>query len=234
VRPQGNGTFVTPIKTCYTVPVIAEYMQYNYHCNRLIILNLEHVFIFKCCVFIYAFVYYKTGKIEENISTKIIQICMHYDHIWLHLLKGLELEFLWSYLEPLPFANGEVEVGFWAGLYIFILFYFIWNTETFKNRDPLTIYMYCTVYDTFSIFTKKTCEECKNIFLQKVKVKWLLNIAETYKVLGLPYLGISDLNIENVSDTVQYMYIVNGSLFLNVSVFHFVPVYVHKCLSVGW
>jgi hypothetical protein len=38
-----------------------------------------------------------------------------------------------------------------------------------------------------------------------------LNIAETYKVLGLPYLGISDLNIENVSDTVQYMYIVNGS-----------------------
>ena len=34
---------------------------------------------------------------------------------------------------------------------IFLL-YFIWNTETFKNRDPLTIYMYCTVSDTFSIF----------------------------------------------------------------------------------
>jgi hypothetical protein len=44
-----------------------------------------------------------------------------------------------------------------------------------------------------------------------------LHIAETCKVLGLPYLGISDLNIENVSDTAQYMYIVNGSLFLNVS-----------------
>ena len=62
-----------------------------------------YFFIFKCCVFIYAFVYIKillcvniglTGTIEENISTKIIQICMHYDHIWLHLLKGLELEFL--------------------------------------------------------------------------------------------------------------------------------------------
>jgi hypothetical protein len=62
-------------------------------------------------------------------------------------------------LEPLPFArydllllltNGEVEVGFLSRIYFY--FYFIWNTETFKNRDPLTIYTYCTVSDTFSIF----------------------------------------------------------------------------------
>ena len=56
------------------------------------------LFFIKCCVCICIFVYIKillcvniglTGKIEENISIKIIQICMHYDHIWLHLLKDL-------------------------------------------------------------------------------------------------------------------------------------------------
>ena len=74
-----------------------------------------------------------TGKIEENIpvSIKIFQICMHYDHIWLHLLKDLNLNFyghIWN-LFRLPcmtccplLTNGKVEVGFWAG-YICILFY---------------------------------------------------------------------------------------------------------------
>ena len=87
-------------------------------------------FIFKYCVCICVFVYIKillcvniglTGKIEENISIKIIQICMHYDHIWLHLLKDLNLNFydhIWN-LFRLPgmtccplLTNGEVEVGF--------------------------------------------------------------------------------------------------------------------------
>ena len=56
--------------------------------------------LFLSVVCICVFVYIKlllcvniglTGKIEENISIKIIQIYMHYDRIWLHLLKDLNL-----------------------------------------------------------------------------------------------------------------------------------------------
>jgi hypothetical protein len=76
----------------------------------------NYFFIFKCCVCICVFVYIKillcvnigpTGKIEEKISIKIIQIGMHcvqYDHIWLHLLKDLNLNFydhIWN-LSHLP------------------------------------------------------------------------------------------------------------------------------------
>jgi hypothetical protein len=87
-------------------------------------------FNFKCCGCICVFVYIKillcvniglTGKIEENISIKIIQMCMYYDHIWLHLLKDLNLNWydhIWN-LFSLPgmtccplLTNGEVEVGF--------------------------------------------------------------------------------------------------------------------------
>ena len=93
----------------------------------------DNFFNFKCCVCICVFVYIKIllcvniglrGKIEEKISIKIIQICMHcvqYDHIWLHLLQDLNLNFydhIWNFFRlpgmtccPL-LTNGEVEEDF--------------------------------------------------------------------------------------------------------------------------
>ena len=77
-----------------------------------------------------------TGKIEEKISITIIQICMHcvqYDHIWLHLLKDLNLNFydhIWN-LFRLPgmtccplLTNGGVGGG-GSRLLSRIYFYFI-------------------------------------------------------------------------------------------------------------
>lgn len=82
-----------------------------------------------------------TGKIEENISIKIIfmitfgtsPVCQ----VW-----------------PVAPSGSALQRGGGSRLLsrIYFLFYFIWNTETFKNRDTLTIYMYCTVSDTFSLF----------------------------------------------------------------------------------
>ena len=43
VDKQGKVTFGTPIKTCYTAPVIVKKIRYNKHCNRVVILNLELV-----------------------------------------------------------------------------------------------------------------------------------------------------------------------------------------------
>ena len=41
VDKQGNVTFGTSIKTCYTALVIVKKIWYNKHCNRVVILNLE-------------------------------------------------------------------------------------------------------------------------------------------------------------------------------------------------
>ena len=51
------------------------------------------VFVYTCIKILLCVNIGLTAKIEENISIKIIQICMHYDHIWLHLLKDLILNF---------------------------------------------------------------------------------------------------------------------------------------------
>ena len=85
------------------------------------------------------------------------------------------------------------------------LFYFIWNTETFKNRDPLTIYMYCTVSDTFSIFQSD------------------IPSYRRHKTLQVSAIFNSHL-------TLTFW----RNMFLHSSHIFFVPVYVHNCLSVGW